>query len=55
LALISGRIRGSITSNFTFVMTVALARSIVGTIRLMRPRKRELGNASSTISAGCPT
>ena len=55
MALISGRMRGSIASNFTLVITVALARSTVGTIRLMRPRKRESGSASSTISAGCPT
>ena len=47
--------RGSISSNLTLVITVAFARSMVGTMRLMRPRKRASGSASSTISAGCPT
>jgi hypothetical protein len=37
------------------VITVAFARSTVGTMRLMWPRKRVSGSASSTISAGCPT
>ena len=54
-ALISGSTRGSMSSNLTLVITVALARSIVGTMRLMRPRNRESGSASSTISAGWPT
>ena len=55
LALISGRMRGSISSNCTLVITVAFARSTVGTMRLMRPRKRASGSASSVISHGCPT
>ena len=54
-ALISGSMRGSIASNCTLVITVAFARSTVGTIRLMRPRKRLSGSASSVISQGCPT
>ncbi len=54
-ALISGRMRGSISSNLTLVMTVAFARSTVGTMRLMRPRKRSLGSASRVISAGMST
>ena len=54
-ALISGSTRGSSSSKRTLVITVAFARSTVGTMRLMRPRKRASGSASSTISAGCPT
>src|SRR5487761_2096617 len=55
LALISGRMRGSIASNFTLVVTVALARSTVGTMRSILPRKRASGSASSRISARWPT
>jgi hypothetical protein len=55
LALISGSTRGSIASKRTLVITVAFARSTVGTIRLIRPLRRASGSASSVISTGWPT
>jgi hypothetical protein len=54
-ALISGRMPSAKRSNFTLVITVALARSTVGTMLATWPRKRWLGRASSVISTGCPT
>ena len=52
LALISGSMRGSSCSKRILVITVALARSTVGTMRTTLPRKRASGRASSVISTG---
>ena len=54
LALMSGRTRGSISSKRTLIITVALARSTVGTMRLTRAAKAHVGQRVELDLAGLP-